>query len=154
VAAVRSEIPETPLLSKWRYTAPPLVLATPFATWWLVGDLTELKGRRSNLYYMMRAPDVPDRIATALGVASCVVVGVASALIALGLLSRQLDRGWLPVVAPLVIAGVIGAYSYRATTAGTIGANIGGGLALGFGGALVLALVVAAATAAHQMDRS
>ena len=111
--------------------------ATPFASWWLIGDLSERETcpppRLPCLDYVAHAPDVPGWI-----VATAGAVALFAALLALGLLARgvvraQTDRRYAAVVGPLVFAGVLVAFCGRVLTAGVHGANIGAGLVVIFG---------------------
>jgi hypothetical protein len=80
-----------------------------------------------------------------------VVVGMAAvvALVAIGVLVVRTRQGvanwwWWSVVVTLAGAGSVGAYGWRAATAGAGGANIGGGLAVLVGPLLISGLLVAA----------
>ncbi len=52
------------------------------------------------------------------------------------------DLRWLAVVLPLLAAAVLLGWGWRVLTAGVIGANIGAGLVVAFGGPLVVAALL------------
>ena len=113
----------------------------PFAAWWLIGDLSEPELVPGDLSYIARAPDIPAWIVTAIGCIALVSAIGAIAVMLLGIRRGRSDGHWLPSVILLVIAGVVLAGIGRVVTAGSIGANIGGGLAILFGLPFVAILV-------------
>ena len=122
-----------------------LVLATPVATWWVTGDLSE---PIPDPDYMVRPIRLPEGVELAAGIGS-VVLGLASiAVLARLFQTRSLDRKWLPPIVFLVVAGAIVGWGWRVLTAGVGGANIGGGMVMLFGGPLVVVLIVAAVVTA------
>jgi hypothetical protein len=129
-----------------------VVLATPVATWWLVGDLSEGPGAsgRPPPDYMFRPPRLSDTVETVLGV-SAVLVAV-SALVALAGATWQGAvelRRWR-VLAPLMVAGIYCGFAWRVMTAAVHGANIGGGMLLMFGVVFVPAMVAIAVGQARR----
>jgi len=94
---------------------------------------------------MLRAPHISGRITTVSGtVALIATIGGAAALI-LAVHRRTVDARWLAVVGALMGAGGALGAIVRVVTAGVVGANIGGGLAIIFGGGFTAVLVVGAA---------
>ncbi len=81
----------------------------------------------------------------AIGIASLTmaVVGLGLVLAAEPIRRRGLSR-WQVTLALIVLAEVVVAYCYRVFTAATIGANIGGGMALIMGFTLVWFMLLAA----------
>ncbi|MGE5136074.1 MAG: hypothetical protein ACM32E_24580 [Gemmatimonadota bacterium] len=126
-----------------------LVLAVPVATWWLVGDLSTVPvsvGRD----YAFRPWPIGPAAARAAGTGSLAVGGMAVAVLGWAALRRQLAARWWAVLVPLLAAGFIAGAGWRVMTAGVIGANIGAGFVIVFGGPLVLGLVTwALAFSAH-----
>jgi hypothetical protein len=129
-----------------------VVLATPFASWWLIGDLSEGEPcpppRLPCLDYVVRAPDVPGWIVATTGAVALFAAVVALGLLARGVLRAHLDRRYAAIVGPLVFAGVLAGLFGRVSTAGVHGANIGAGAVLIVGvPILVIAIGVAAGSA-------
>ena len=119
-----------------------VVIGSLAVGWWLIGDVTERHDGLDpdQLDYMWRAPEVPAWLPPAAG-----VVGGGIAL----LLARRLLRQTRPYrwpVAGLVLVGAALAAVGRVTTAGVIGANIGGGAAV-LVGLPMLAIVLLASLA-------
>ncbi len=133
-----------------------LVLATPVAVWWLVGDLTGGEARRLAaegvaLDYAVRPVSlgtVGDRVA---GVLACVAAVVALGVLVRATAVRGLDPRWWTVLTPLVAAGALVGFAGRVVTAGVIGANIGAGLLVLAGGPALVVLLLVAAIAAWRL---
>ncbi|TYB35484.1 hypothetical protein FXF50_23955 [Micromonospora sp. AP08] len=133
-----------------------LILATPVASWGLIGDLTNEEARQLaaegvELDYAIRPVSlgpVGDRI---VGVLACIGVIGALALLVRDTYTCRLDSRWWRVLLPLVGAGVVVGFTWRVLTAGGIGANIGAGLIIIFGGPLLAVLLIAAAVAALHL---
>ena len=119
------------------------VLATPVATWFLVGDLSATEF--DDLDYLWRAPALPAAVELVLGVLAALIAVASATVLAVALYRGQVRRQWSATVVPLCVAGALLGYAGRVVSAGGIGANIGGALMIGLAGPLVLALVVAAA---------
>lgn len=141
-----------------RLTAGPaavvLVLVTPVLTWWLVGDLSTVPARAGR-DYAVRPWDISAGTARAMGTASLVMA--IAALVVLGWATRRrlLRAQWWTVLIPLLAAGVMTGAGWRVMTAGVIGANIGAGFVVIFGGPLVATLLLwAAARAAYLLVRA
>ncbi|PRX16521.1 hypothetical protein CLV67_119102 [Actinoplanes italicus] len=126
-----------------------LVLATPVAISWLVGDLTDptslaLAAEGVDLDYGIEPitfGPTGDRI---VGITACVAVLFSLGLLVQQTVTSRFRGGWWAVLLPLVAVGVILGYGWRVFTAGGIGANIGAGLVLLLGGPLALGLLLAA----------
>lgn len=126
------------------------VLAMPIATWWIVGDQSTTENLPD---YIVEPPAVSADTALAFGLVATVLL-VASVATLLGAShARRLDRSWWGVLLPLLGAGFVVGYSVRVVTAGVIGANIGGGMAIMFGGPLVVGLIGWAAFRAFLRSR-
>jgi hypothetical protein len=136
-----------------------LVLATPVAVSWMVGDLTddvslELAAQGVALDYgidPITFGSTGDRI---VGIAACVAVLASVALLAQQTIAGRMRGGWWAVLAPLVAVGILVGFAWRVWTAGGIGANIGAGLVVLFGGPLALGLLLAALVSAVILLRS
>ena len=124
-----------------------LLLGSAFvAAWWLIGDLSYRGPSEGGLDYVFESPDISDAITTLGGLA-----GLALAAIALWtLVVRGNARG--PAVI-LVAAGVLASLIARMITAGVIGANIGGALAMLFGAPAVALAVLASLWAVARAAR-
>jgi hypothetical protein len=123
-----------------------VVAATPVATWWLVGDLSEEPGISGQppTDHMIPPPQLGETVETFLGVSA--VLAAALALVALAVAAWRgavAPRRWR-VVAPLVLAGVYCGFAWRVMTAAVHGANIGGGMMLMFGVVFVPAMAAIA----------
>jgi len=129
-----------------------VVVAAPLLAWWLIGPLRENNRPASDLDYYVRAPDVPGWLVATIGTAA-LVVAVAAILNLARPINRRRSRSSLPFMMPLVIAGVLIAGIGRLITAGSEGANIGGGLAVLFGLPVVAILVGVAIVAAVRAAR-
>ncbi len=109
-----------------------LVAVTAVATWCLIGPLDETAEPGRELDHVVEVPDPPRW-------AELVVAVVAIALA--GLLGRALVRAAGPTLRPRALgalalaaaAGLVLGGAGRLLTAGSVGANIGGGIALLFG---------------------
>ena len=116
-----------------------LVLATPAATWWLVGDQSVQS--QTDLDYVVRL-NVDPGVERLAGIAGLVLLAASVVTLLLASRNRGLDRRWVWVVGPLVVAGVIVGAGLRIVTAGVIGANIGAGFAVVFGAPVVAGLLL------------
>ena len=126
-----------------RNAAVALVLATPVATWFLVGDLSATQF--DDLDYLWRAPALPAAMEFLVGVLAALVVLASATVLSVALHRGQVRRQWSATVVPLCVAGALLGYTGRVVSAGGIGANIGGALMIFLAGPLVVILVVAAA---------
>jgi hypothetical protein len=118
-----------------------LVIATPVASWGLVGRQDAAGYPRSELDYLVPPLDLAPSLETALGVVALLLAVAAG--VALWWASRRgrFDRRWWHVVLPLLIAGLVVGTGSRVVTAGVIGANIGAGFVIVLGTPLVALLL-------------
>lgn len=117
-----------------------ITVTTPVVTAWLLGDLSEAPAGVQGDYFI-RPPD--------LGAGEHVIGALCATIdvIALGWLvhtsrSRRLDPRWWFVIGALMAAGALIGFAWRVMTAASIGANIGVGLVVFFGGPILLGLLV------------
>jgi hypothetical protein len=133
-----------------------LLIATPVATWWHIGQLNAAQGSTVTANVLFRPSALSEATEMVLGrIASALVAASSAALIvaaARGVVDR---RGWR-VLTPLLLLGVFcGAY-WRLLTATTPGWDIGSTL-LGIfvagpvGAAIVLGLVIWACLATQSL---
>jgi hypothetical protein len=129
--------------AKWAVmlAATGLLIATPVATWWLVGDRTE-SSAGTDLDYAVRPVELDPAVERLVGTGSVLTVAVTVLLLTRASRRHQLDPRWWSVVVPLLVAGVIVGAGWRVITAGVIGANIGAGFVVLVGGPLVAALLL------------
>lgn len=114
------------------------VVATGFpVAWWLIGDLSE-PDLGGGLDYNFGRIEIDRRIETAVAVPALIVALVAASMLLKRRTDGALPRRWIVSVGVLTIANVLAAFSARVLTAGTHGANIGGGLVFLFGGPVLL----------------
>ena len=110
------------------------VAAMPLAAWWLIGDQSETSLRpRDQLDYIWQAPDVSQTLTTIAGAVTLATVAIGVVGYVVAAKRRLIDTRWLLVLAASLIAGALLAAIGRILTAGSVGANIGGGIALLFG---------------------
>ena len=129
-----------------------LVLATPVAAWFLVGDLSATQF--DDLDYLWRAPALPAAVELVLGVLAALIAVASATVLSVAFHRGQVRRQWSATVVPLCAAGALLGYAGRVVSAGGIGANIGGALMIFFAGPLIVALVAAAAwNALHERRR-
>ncbi len=131
-----------------------LALATPVATWWLVGDQSTVPAR-AGLDFAVRPWDISPGTGQAAGIAALAAAAAAALVIGRAARRHQFDGRWWSVLVPLLAAGTIAGAAWRVVTAGVIGANIGAGLAITFGGPLVVGLLAfAAARGSYLLSRA
>jgi hypothetical protein len=132
-----------------------IVVSAPVAAWWLIGDMSEvsLSGRYPP-DYVLRAPEIPGWIVPLLGALALLATVACTGFLVRSVLRGTLDRRWVSAVGCLALAGLLLAAIGRVFTAGTHGANIGAGLAMMFGGPVVIALVGTALLRGYKIRRS
>lgn len=116
-----------------------LVLATPVATWWLVGDLDE---ELVDPDYLFRPLALSETTEVFIGVTATALVAVSALALLREHLRRPFTRRRCGALACLLLAGLVVGGSCRVLTAGVGGANIGGGMVMMFGPFIVGGLVV------------
>jgi hypothetical protein len=130
-----------------------LALATPVATWWLVGDQSTVpvSAGRDDAF---RPLDISPFAERAAGIGSLVLAVGMMVLLVRATRRQLLDPRWWSVPVPLLGAGFVAGSAWRVLTAGVIGANIGAGFALVLGGPVIAALLLwAAARSAFILAR-
>jgi hypothetical protein len=127
-----------------------LVVSASTASGWLVGDLSE-HARPVPPDYMLRPIAIAPAMAWAIGIASVTLTAIC--LATLYAASPAGRSQWLGVAGAVLLASVIIGGGYRVITAGVGGANIGGGLAVIFGGPLVVGLLSAAFVSGYRLRR-
>ncbi|MEO3801161.1 hypothetical protein [Nonomuraea sp. B1E8] len=120
-------------------------LAVPVAVWWLVGDLSADVPPGTALDHLISPPGLGPWAERAVGLGALVVAGVTAALLVRASRRRRFDRRWWAALIPVLVAGAVVGAGWRVVTAGTVGANIGAGLTIMLGGALVALLLLWAA---------
>ncbi len=129
-----------------------LVLACPFVTWWLIGDLTFQKGTAyPGDFFLYRPPPISPAAELAIGIASSSVALLALAVLIYATIKARFDSQWWLVLSLLIAAGMVVGAAERVMTAGVVGANIGGGLAAILGPPIVAVLVIVAAVLARSI---
>ncbi|MEU5562707.1 hypothetical protein [Micromonospora musae] len=133
-----------------------LVLATPVISWWLIGDLTNDEARRLaaegvELDYAFRPVSLGPAGNRTVGVLACIGGLGALAWLVRATSRRRVDRRWWGVLLPLVGGGILVGFGWQVMTAGGIGANIGAGLTIMFGGPILVVLLVTAAVMAWRL---
>ena len=116
-------------------------VAMPFAAWWLIGDESVTSRPRDQLDYVWHAPAISGAVTATMGAIALVMVVVGLVGFVAAASRRVIDSRWLLVLAAFVIAGGLLGLIGRVVTAGTIGANIGGALAILFGVPIVGLLI-------------
>jgi hypothetical protein len=117
-----------------------LILATPVATWWLVGPLNTAPAR-VGLDYTFRPWPISPVVGRAAGLAATAVAIVSLAISIWATIRRLLEARWWLVLLPLLAAGFIAGAGWRVMTAGVLGSNIGAGFVVLFGWPLAAFLV-------------
>jgi hypothetical protein len=129
-------------------------VAVPVAVWWLVGDLSSPVPPGTDYDYMVRPPAISPGVELAIGAGALTVAGGTLALLVWASARRRFDRRWWGALLPVLAAGAVAGFGWRVVTAGTIGPNIGGGLTLLVGGAVVAVLLLWAAIWSFRLLRS
>lgn len=118
-----------------------LGVSVPFAGWWLIGDLSE-DTAISELEYIVRPPAIDSRLVAVVGATALAIACLSVAAIVRAVISGGAELRWLRVGGLALVAGILTAFAARVITAGTDGANIGGGLVLLFAVPILIAFLV------------
>ncbi len=113
--------------------------ATALIAVWMLGSLSE--GGTGSLEYIVRPPQIPGWTITSLGIVGLVAVATIAWM-------TRAQPNTTGVILLSAIAGALAGSCYRLITAGVIGANIGGGLAIVVGAPLAFAILATAVTIA------
>lgn len=125
-----------------------LLVATPVAAWWLVGDISEVSG---DVDYAIRPADISPGTETAIGAAATAVALVALTVLLLPTSALRRWPRWWSVLAPLAALGVFAGWGWRVMTAGVIGANIGAGRLVLLAPCLTLAVAASCGLRARRL---
>lgn len=127
-----------------------LALATPVATWWLVGDQSEPAPAGTDLVYAVQPVRFDPGLERAIGIAAVVLVAVTAGWLIVLSARRRLDRRWWSVLDPVLVAGVLVGMGWRVLTAGVTGDGLRG-LVVVLGGPVVAALLLYAGFRAWRL---
>jgi uncharacterized membrane protein len=105
-------------------------VGTAVGSWWLIGNQSVHTRWPEQLDYAYRAPEVPHWVVATLGPIALVIAVVCVGGLVVAVSRRVIDRRWLHVAGLFALTGFLLAGIGRVATAGVIGANIGGGLAI------------------------
>lgn len=111
-----------------RLAAVVLFPMTALASWCLIGPLTAGADGSTTYDYMVRAPEMNRGIEIAVGIVAALGVIAAGSVVVKAKRAASLARCWAAVAAWSLVSGIAVGAGGRVITAGTIGANIGGGL--------------------------
>jgi hypothetical protein len=114
-----------------------LVLATPVVAWWTVGDLSESVDR-TNADYVVHPLRIDPAIEASLDTTTSILGSASLLILVTGTRRRLIDHRWWGMLLPLVLVGACCGLAFRAMTAGVHGANIGAGMVVLVGPALIL----------------
>ncbi|UQA95503.1 hypothetical protein [Streptomyces halobius] len=119
-----------------------LAAAVPVATWGLVGQNDDRGLPSYRLDHAVAPLDIPAGPDIKIGVAALLLAGAAGVLLARASHRGTFaPRGW-QVLGPLIMAGLMIGFGWRVLTAGVVGADIGAGLVIMFGGPVVAGLLL------------
>ena len=121
-----------------------LVLAATIATWHLIGDQSTTSPQHAD--YAVKPIRMSRRLERIIGIGGLLLTIIAAAVLTWASVRHTFDLRWWLVIGPATAAGTLVGLAWRVFTAGVIGANIGAGCLLMFGGPL-LALLLAWAIA-------
>jgi hypothetical protein len=110
-----------------------LVSGVPVAAWGLMGQQNYNGLPASELDYAFQPWDIGDGVAAVAGGLALALAVAGAAVLVRGSLRGVMDLRWWGVLGPLVVLGLMAGVGWRILTAGSIGANIGGGLLIIFG---------------------
>ena len=132
-----------------------IVLAGFPVAWWTIGDLSETDDG-FGLDYNFGRVRFDRRTETAVATSGLVVVAAASVRLLKLSIDGAIPQLWTLAVAELLVADFLAAGCARVLTAGTHGANIGGGMVLFYGRPILLAAygvgLVLIVTAMHRTE--
>lgn len=111
-----------------RLAAVVLFPITALASWCLIGPSTEGSDPSTTYDYIVRAPEMNRGVEIAVGGVAAIGVIVAGSLFLKARRPASLARCWRGAAAWSLVSGLALGAGGRVVTAGTIGANIGGGL--------------------------
>jgi hypothetical protein len=128
-----------------------LVVVAPVIPWWIIGDQSIPGRNHDDLNYMIE-PSIllPPWVEHTLGLTSAMVALASVRVLTHAVRQQRLDPRWCVVLAPFVLAGLMLGAGWRVVTAGVLGANIGGGLLVMFGGPVVLVLMLGGRYPGHR----
>ena len=119
-----------------------LVLAVTVAAWYLGGFYHELRDLDFvDPDYFIRPFPISRAAERIIGVSAVVVTVAAGSLLTWASVQHSFDLRWWSVLGPLVAAAALIGFAWRIFTAQVIGANIGAGCMILFGGPVLLALL-------------
>jgi hypothetical protein len=119
-----------------------LVLATTVAAWYLGGFWHDL--RTNNFVdpdYFIRPFPISTAAERIIGVSAVVVTVAAGSGLTWASVQHSFEARWWSVLGPLVAAAALIGFAWRIFTVQVIGANIGAGCLIVFGGPVLLALL-------------
>lgn len=117
-----------------------LALATPVATWWLVGPI-DTGPARAGLKHAFRPWPISPAAARPVSIAAAILAVMSLTLLILATVRHRLDARWWRVLIPLLAAGFTVGAGWRVLTAGARSTIIGVGWVILLGGPLVLVLL-------------
>ncbi|HEX2132218.1 MAG TPA: hypothetical protein VHH15_11715 [Actinophytocola sp.] len=129
-----------------------LLVASPVVAWVVVGNQDSPGYRPEELSYTVRF-EVSPAVAAVAGITATALLVLTVAALAVLTARGNVAAAWWHVFVPVVVAGALVGAGWRVITAGTIGANIGTGLVVFFGGPVVLALLAYAVIRVVRLHR-
>ena len=127
------------------------MIAFPVVVWWLVADQSTVPPRGAD--YAFRPLLIDPSAERAVGIGSVLLFVVALSMLVWADHRHPFGRRWWVVLGLVLSAGFIIGSGWRVMTAGVIGANIGAGLVVMFGGPVVVVLLIGALALAVRLWR-
>ena len=134
-----------------RVAALTLIVASPLATWWVIGiNPAYAKSNDPSINpddwdYLIKPPKIDPTLERLTGITAA-TIAVAALVVLIGNAKKgRIDWRWRGPILAMALVGVILGIAARVMTAAVIGANIGGGLMILFGTPVVLALLIVSA---------
>jgi len=120
-----------------------LVLAVTVAAWYLAGFWHDLRGNNFvDPDYFIRPPfPVSEAAERITGISAVLVTVAAGSWLTWASVQHSFDLRWWSVLGPLVASAALIGFAWRIFTTQVIGANIGAGCIILFGGPLLLVLL-------------